>query len=415
MRVLRPRPPSLRPPPRSPARAPARPRSAPLPPRAGLLDGLFGGGSSARTPPRPSTPPAARKLVTDLLTLVADTDAGGTADDEMREAAATLAASLRRYGGRAPAQSPSLFGTYRVAYCSNPQAPGGPVLRSAPGRVLAQDQAPTQTLTEDGRIINAVSFKALGLVSRTTTQTGPLTITGPASYRVVLDGATRNFDVLYVDDRVRVVEFVPSDGRAKQLFVFERVQDEEEEEEEAFECEEEDEEEEAAMAPPPGRGGGLDLASFFVKPSESLATVVERDAAARDRKAGATPPPAKARAAARPVARARAAPAPRAAPPPRDAARSLVARLADDAKTATAAARDAVADLKAATAAAAPTLRASAPARAAVDAADAEAAAAADALVAARAAEAEAVTRAKQAALALKEADARVKALTGGR
>ena len=155
-----------------------------------------------------------------------------------------------------------------------------------------------------------MSFKALGLLPQTTTQTGPLTITGPASYRVVLDGATRNFDVLYVDDRVRVVEFVPSDGRDKQLFVFERVQDEEEEEEEDVQYEEEEDEEDAARdGPHPAPGAAVSTSPpSLSSPPNHLATVVERDAAARDRRVGAAPPPAKAKAA----ARARVAPAPRA-------------------------------------------------------------------------------------------------------
>ena len=149
-------------------------------------------------------------------------------------------------------------------------------MRSGPGRAFAKSQKPTQELVEgqakgSSKIRNRVEFSALGFFPETSAaQEGPLAVTGPASYRVVLEKATRDFEILYLDARVRVAEFVPSDGRERQLFVFERIAVEEEEEEE----EEEDEESRSSSS---SRSAAPSLFSFFVKPSESLATVVERE------------------------------------------------------------------------------------------------------------------------------------------
>ena len=151
-------------------------------------------------------------------------------------------------------------------------------MRSGPGRAFAKSQKPTQELVEgqakgSSKIRNRVEFSALGFFPETSAaQEGPLAVTGPASYRVVLEKATRDFEILYLDARVRVAEFVPSDGRERQLFVFERIAVEEEEEEE-----EEEEDEESRSSSSSSRSAAPSLFSFFVKPSESLATVVERE------------------------------------------------------------------------------------------------------------------------------------------
>jgi len=150
-------------------------------------------------------------------------------------------------------------------------------LRSGPGRAFAKSQKPTQELVEgqakgSSKIRNRVEFSALGFFPETSAaQEGPLAVTGPASYRVVLEKATRDFEILYLDARVRVAEFVPSDGRERQLFVFERIAVEEEEEEE------EEEDEESRSSSSSSRSAAPSLFSFFVKPSESLATIVERE------------------------------------------------------------------------------------------------------------------------------------------
>ena len=172
---------------------------------------------------------------------------------------------------------------YRVSYCSNPNAAGGPVLRSGPGRALAQAQAPEQELVRgeekgSSKIRNRVEFSALGVFPRgSAAQEGPLTVTGPNNYRVVLEKATRDFEILYLDERVRVAEFVPSDGRERQLFVFERISEfaVDEEEEEQDDDDEEGSSSSSRSAAAPSLFG--DFGSFFVKPAESLATVVERE------------------------------------------------------------------------------------------------------------------------------------------
>lgn len=272
------------------AAAPPRRRLLAPPPRASFLDGLLQSDKKT-TSFRP--PGAAAALVDALLEAVEGSDAGAAdkTSQEQREEIARLAAALKRYRMRNPAQSELLWGKYRVSYCSNPNAAGGPVLRSGPGRALAQAQAPEQELVrggpdgKGGKIRNRVEFSALGLLPRSSAaQEGPLTVTGANTYRVVLEKATRDFEVLYLDSRVRVAEFVPSDGRERQLFVFERIaaDDEGEEEEEDFAVEEEAEEgggDEGSSSRSSAAPSSLfgDFGSFFVKPAESLATVVERE------------------------------------------------------------------------------------------------------------------------------------------
>ena len=277
------------------------------PPRASFLDGLFlqRGDRNKSKASFFQPPSAAPSLVDSLLEAAEGTDAGATdkTSEEQRREIARLAASLRRYRMRSPAQSPLLWGKYRVSYCSNPSAAGGPVLRSGAGRALAKSQVPTQELVEgegargSSKIRNRIEFSALGLLPRTAAaQEGPLTVTGPCTYRVVLERATRDFEILYLDERVRVAEFVPSDGRERQLFVFERIPREEEGiggEEDGFAVEEEEEEEEGededeefSSSPSSSSSSSSssspnsifgDLGSFFMKPAESLATVVERE------------------------------------------------------------------------------------------------------------------------------------------
>jgi len=291
-----------------PLSSPRRP--LPRPPRASFLDELLQKASS----PKKGASSAASSIVDELLELTAGTDAGAAdrTTTDQRQRIAQLASSLKRYRMRNPARSPLLWGSYEVSYCSNPNAAGGPVLRSGPGRAFAKSQRPTQQLVEsaDGKegsskIRNKVEFSAFGVLPTTSaSQEGPLTVTGGDSYRVVLEKATRDFEILYLDDRVRVVEFVPSDGRDRQLFVFKRIGagggegGEDGEEEAAAE-----EEEEGVPPARPSRRGAVpsssapappasspspspsprpaslfgDLGSFFAKPAESLATVVERE------------------------------------------------------------------------------------------------------------------------------------------
>jgi hypothetical protein len=220
--MLRPRPPT-------PASARgARPSRLPSPAvrAAGAFEGLSNLLSRARPPPPAQGPDA---LVDELLSLVVDTDAGAAASATTAAAVSATAARLSRFASPAPTRSPDMYGEWLVLFCSNPAAPGGPVLRSAAGRALAQRQVPRQTLTPPtpsapGRLVNRVAFSVLGVLPPATAaeQGGPLEVTGPAAYRATLGDAVRDFEVVYVDSRVRVVEYCPP-GRERQLFVFGRA------------------------------------------------------------------------------------------------------------------------------------------------------------------------------------------------
>ena len=60
----------------------------------------------------------------------------------------------------------------QVLYTSNPNAPGGPVLRSAPGQAVFTGQQLRQTLQKPDIFLNEVGFKTLGLFPGTAVQEG---------------------------------------------------------------------------------------------------------------------------------------------------------------------------------------------------------------------------------------------------
>ena len=379
-------------PPPAPAPAPpARARGPPPPAARNPFAALFSGGRGGGKASRPS--PATAAAVEELLTLARTTRAGVATPAPTADRIADLAATLRRSRPPRPTSSPLFWGRYAVAYCSNPAAPGGPVLTSAPGRAVLAGQRPVQTL-EPGKLTNSVSYKALGFLPGTASQTGGLAVTGPATYRVAFKEATRDFEVLYLDERVRVAEFQPGEGREPQLFVFERLGLSNTNE--GSEDEEEGANEEAAAAAAPKRPI-FSLASFLVKPQESLAAAAEREAGAKDTAAAGARAPA-------PPAPRRPQPAAAAAPASSTAADPVaasVASFASDASVASAEAKEAAAAARAAAAAATPLLRSTAGARAAVGRAEVAAAAAEEEAAEAAAALSAAEAELKRAAAAL--------------
>lgn len=60
----------------------------------------------------------------------------------------------------------------QVLFTSNPSAPGGPVLRSAPGQAVFTGQQLRQTLEKPDVFLNEVAFKTLGLFPGTALQEG---------------------------------------------------------------------------------------------------------------------------------------------------------------------------------------------------------------------------------------------------
>ncbi|KAK9816560.1 hypothetical protein WJX72_001979 [[Myrmecia] bisecta] len=258
--------------------------------RAGLFD-IF------TKPAIPTADPRVEELVDSLLDAVRNTDGGAKASAQKREQIGELVEELSGSCIRAPTRSPLFWGEYTVAYCSNPNAPGGPVLRSGPGRALLTNQRLTQTLTAPNSLLNSVSFKTAGLFPGTANQEGTVKIVDGNRYRVTLqspsiklaggkggdaadeNGVERLFEVVYLDSRIRVVRFLPTQEQGDpSVFVFQRTAaqaDEEEEEEEVYEEEEEEEEEESNGSK---RGGGFDLGSLFAKPPpSSMATIAERN------------------------------------------------------------------------------------------------------------------------------------------
>ena len=73
-----------------------------------------------------------------------------------------------------------------------------------------------------------------------------------AGWQIALEDGGREvermFEVLYLDERLRVARFLPEEGREPQLFVFRRAGNPEEAMDEEEEDEEEEEEEEVSMS-----------------------------------------------------------------------------------------------------------------------------------------------------------------------
>jgi hypothetical protein len=116
--------------------------------------------------------------------------------------AVVQAGQLQRFRPRAPTRSPLFQGSYQarsslwhaahlprmlvcsgefphaccissqVLYTSNPSAPGGPVLRSAPGQAVFAGQSLRQTIAAPDVFQNEVGFKTLGLFPGTALQEG---------------------------------------------------------------------------------------------------------------------------------------------------------------------------------------------------------------------------------------------------
>ena len=72
----------------------------------------------------------------------------------------------------------------QVTFSTNPNAAGGPVLRSGPGQVLFSGQKLRQTLKQPGTLINTVKYKSLGLFPGQAVQTGEITILDGNRYQV---------------------------------------------------------------------------------------------------------------------------------------------------------------------------------------------------------------------------------------
>jgi hypothetical protein len=72
---------------------------------------------------------------------------------------------------------------WQVLYCSNPSAPGGPVLRSPPGQLLAAGQELIQTLSADGAFRNQARPRAGVPRARGLPKAGALALTARAPRR----------------------------------------------------------------------------------------------------------------------------------------------------------------------------------------------------------------------------------------
>lgn len=180
--------------------------------------------------------------VNELLETASRTDGGASTSQDQRKTIRDLAEQLRGAGGvQDPVYSDLVWGEYEVTYASKPQAAGGPFLRSTPGKLIFSSQKLRQTLIPTNSLVNSVSFKALGIVPGNAIQDAVIEMLSGTKYKLTLQPAKifgiqlgpsksieRVFDVLYLDEKVRVVEFLPdqspnSNSSEPVLFVLRRL------------------------------------------------------------------------------------------------------------------------------------------------------------------------------------------------
>lgn len=179
-------------------------------------------------------------LVGELLELASDTAGGAAASKDQKKSILQLVERLRSVGGvRDPCNSDLLYGEYEVTYASVPVAAGGPILRSPPGRLVFAEQQLRQILSPDDTLLNAVAFKAFGLFPGNASQDARLEKLSASSFKLILKPSKifgiqvgpdrrieRFFNVLYLDEKVRVVKFVPDQSKGQRntvLFVLKRL------------------------------------------------------------------------------------------------------------------------------------------------------------------------------------------------
>lgn len=178
-------------------------------------------------------------LVKDLLRIASETNSGANASQGQRQDIKNLAEQLQEAGGvENPVYNDLTWGDYEVTYSSNPRAAGGPILRSPPGQIIFSNQQLRQTLNPPETLINSVSFKCLGLFPGNAKQPAVIQPLTGNTYKITLEPARiygiklgpesteRTFEVLYLDERVRVVQFLPSSpakGSEPVLFVLRRL------------------------------------------------------------------------------------------------------------------------------------------------------------------------------------------------
>ncbi|EFJ43883.1 hypothetical protein VOLCADRAFT_106656 [Volvox carteri f. nagariensis] len=244
----------------------------------------------------PIVDPRAKPLVERLIALTRGTDAGAKASPALKEEIADVITELSRYCVKNPLKSDLLFGEWKVLFSSKASAVGGPPLRSGVGPAVFPAQDAKQILEAPNKLINSVEYKTLGFLPGFSRQYATFEPISADTYLLnITDGEIsaglggpikktfdiqRKIKILYLDDKVRVAQFLPDDslpdteadengGRSGEdvVFVFQRITEEAEAEEEDGQADDGEGAEEAPK-PAPFFGGSRKL--------ESAATVAER-------------------------------------------------------------------------------------------------------------------------------------------
>ncbi|KAL0051506.1 hypothetical protein WJX82_008830 [Trebouxia sp. C0006] len=165
-------------------------------------------------------------MVNELLETASRTDGGASTSQDQRKTIRDLAEQLRDAGGvQNPVYSDLAWGEYEASKTS---------------AVLSICSLPDNHSSSDS-LVNSVSFKALGIFPGNAIQDAVIETLSGTKYKLILQPAKifgiqlgpsksieRVFDVLYLDEKVRVVEFLPdqspnSNSSEPVLFVLRRL------------------------------------------------------------------------------------------------------------------------------------------------------------------------------------------------
>lgn len=182
------------------------------------------------------------ELVEELLTLCQGTDAGINAELEKRTRIENIISQIARFNSSESfLDDPTIFDNYFVTYSRSRQSsePAGGLYRSKIGRLIFKTRALFQHVIQPGIVVNAVSFRFLGIIPGIVVLRGKLTALAKLEPGVGKNAAAIDFDrpflrigpalfqfgpksrvrlsIVHLDDHVRI-----GIGRRGTLLVFTR-------------------------------------------------------------------------------------------------------------------------------------------------------------------------------------------------
>eukprot|EP01026_Neomeris_dumetosa_P048771 TRINITY_DN42308_c0_g1_i2.p1 TRINITY_DN42308_c0_g1~~TRINITY_DN42308_c0_g1_i2.p1 ORF type:complete len:404 (-),score=33.41 TRINITY_DN42308_c0_g1_i2:254-1411(-) len=189
------------------------------------------------------TSSAAAELVNEIIDLSRPTYTGINAGQKRKQQIAELVDELSRFAGRAPTRDPNIWGNFQLLYSETPTKIAGP-FRSPIGLTVFANQGLYQILDKATKSVEIfIEFKTLGLVPGFIKKRGSVSFPSSTTYRFDFSDQELNFgvssnkkavtnnfitfEVVYQDERIRIVTLEGKDS----FSIYERVDFEEYEEE----------------------------------------------------------------------------------------------------------------------------------------------------------------------------------------